>query len=42
MRLHYIQDQLNEKNINIKWQPGDTNLADYFTKHFVPSHHNKH
>jgi hypothetical protein len=28
------QDQLR-----IHWQPGKTNLADYFTKHHPPAHH---
>ena len=39
MRYHWIQDRIQQKQFNVYWQPGNTNLADYFTKHHAPSHH---
>jgi len=34
MRFFWITDQINRRNFQIKWHPGQENLADYFTKHF--------
>jgi len=41
MRYQYLHDKLNEQLIDISWDPGHSNLADYFTKNFHPSHHRK-
>ena len=41
MRFHYIRDQVKEKNFTVTWQPGETNAADYFTKHHTHKHHQK-
>eukprot|EP00804_Cyclotella_cryptica_P006047 CCRYP_000270-RB/>CCRYP_000270-RB protein AED:0.55 eAED:0.55 QI:0/-1/0/1/-1/0/1/0/231 len=39
MRFFWVTDQVKQKNFNVRWQPGQENLADYFTKHFEPRHH---
>ena len=41
MRYHWIRDQQNQKNIQVNWDKGENNKADYFTKHHAPSHHKK-
>ena len=42
MRFHWLKDRTNNQNqIQIKWSPGLTNLADYFTKHHSATHHKK-
>ena len=41
MRFYWIQDRVAQKQFNVYWRPGKTNLADYFTKHHSPSHHRK-
>ena len=41
MRFYWIQDWVAQKQFNIYWRPGPTNLADYFTKHHSPAHHRK-
>jgi hypothetical protein len=41
MRFYWIQDRVSQKQFLVYWRPGDTNLADYFTKHFSPSHHRR-
>ena len=38
MRFYWIQDRVAQKQFQIYWRPGPTNLADYFTKHHAPSH----
>jgi hypothetical protein len=39
MQFYWIQDCVAQKQFNVYWCPGPTNLADYFTKHHSPSHH---
>ena len=39
MRFYWIQDRVAQKQFQIYWRPGPTNLADDFTKHHTPSHH---
>jgi hypothetical protein len=38
MRYHWIRDRVQQGQFKIIWQPGGTNLADYFTK-IHPVHH---
>jgi hypothetical protein len=37
--LHWICNQEAQGQSKIYWQPGGTNLANYFTKHHPPAHH---
>ena len=39
MRFYWVQDRVNQHHLKVKWQPGATNYADYFTKHHPPTHH---
>ena len=39
MRFHWLPDCEAQGQFNIYWRPGNTNLADYFTKHHAPAHH---
>eukprot|EP00804_Cyclotella_cryptica_P004967 CCRYP_014094-RA/>CCRYP_014094-RA protein AED:0.12 eAED:0.01 QI:0/0/0/1/1/1/2/0/1245 len=39
MKFFWVTDQVKQKFFNVRWQPGQENLADYFTKHFEPRHH---
>jgi hypothetical protein len=39
MRFYWIQDRVKQKQFQVYWRPGHTNLADYFTKHHSPAHH---
>jgi hypothetical protein len=39
MRFHWLCDRKAQGQFKIYWQPGGTNLADYFTKHHPPAHH---
>jgi hypothetical protein len=39
MHFHWLCDQEAQGQFKIYWQPGGTNLADYFTKHHPPAHH---
>ena len=41
MRLHWIQDRVKQKQFHIYWDKGTNNYADYPTKHFPPSYHQK-
>ena len=41
MRFYWIQDRVSQKQFQVYWRPGPTNLADYFTKHHSPSHHRR-
>ena len=41
MRFYWIQDRVAQKQFNVFWRPGPTNLADYFTKHHSPAHHRR-
>jgi hypothetical protein len=39
MRFHWLRDREAQGQFRIHWQPGSTNLTDYFTKHHSPAHH---
>ncbi len=39
MRFHWLRNREAQGQFKIYWQPGKTNLADYFTKHHPPIHH---
>ena len=39
MRYHWIRDQVNLGNYTVSWEPGATNLADFFTKAHPVEHH---
>jgi hypothetical protein len=39
MHFHWLHDRKAQGQFRIYWQPGRTNLADYFTKHHPPAHH---
>ena len=41
MRYYWIKDRVKQGQFHIFWKPGQTNLADYFTKHHSPAHHRK-
>jgi hypothetical protein len=39
MRFYWVKDRVKEGQFLIYWKKGSENDADYFTKHFPPSHH---
>ena len=39
MRWNWLRDDQTKKQINIFWDKGANNDADYFTKHHPPNHH---
>ena len=39
MRFYWLQCRQQQEQFDIYWEPGKTNLADYFTKHHSPAHH---
>jgi hypothetical protein len=39
MRLHWVRDRVEQKQFDVQWQRAQHNLADYFTKHHAPKHH---
>ena len=39
MRFYWIRDRVKQKQFEVRWQPGKTNLADYPTKHHTGQHH---
>ena len=41
MRFYWVRDRIRQNQFRIFWEKGSSNLADYFTKHFPPSHHRK-
>ena len=41
MRYHWIKDRSTQNQFIIYWEEGLKNYADYFTKHFSPSYHQK-
>jgi hypothetical protein len=41
MRYNWLRDRSTKKEINIYWDRGSENTADYFTKHHAPSHHHR-
>ena len=41
MRFYWLQDRVKQGHFRVYWAPGDDNLADYFTKHHSPAHHER-
>jgi hypothetical protein len=41
MRFYWIKDRVEQKQFNVGWAPGNTNLGDYFTKHHSTVHHKR-
>jgi hypothetical protein len=41
MRYYWIQNCIEQGQFDVSWDPRDTNLGDYFTKHHSPSHHKR-
>jgi hypothetical protein len=39
MHFHWIRDRSDQGQFNVKWQPGASNLAGYFTKTLPASQH---
>jgi hypothetical protein len=39
MRYYWVRDRTRQGQFRVHWKPGDSNAADYFTKHHPPSHH---
>jgi hypothetical protein len=39
MRFYWVRDRVRQDHFHIFWAPGTSNRADYYTKHFAPSHH---
>ena len=39
MRSYWLRDRITQQQFTIYWRPGATNMADYYTKHFSPTHH---
>jgi len=39
MRFYWIRDRVRQGQFQIYWQKGETNKADYFTKHHSQQHH---
>jgi hypothetical protein len=41
MRFYWVKDRVEQKQFNVGWARGNTNLGDYFTKHHYPAHHKR-
>ena len=41
MRYYWLRDRAKQQQFHMHWKKGTQNLADYFTKHHLPSHHKK-
>jgi hypothetical protein len=39
MRYHWLEDRIDQKQIQLIWKRGKYNWADYFTKHHPPAYH---
>ena len=39
MRFHWTQDRVRQGQFIVRWAPGDTNFADFFTKLHPAKHH---
>ena len=39
MRLRWLRDRAAQRQFRFYWRPGKTNLANYWTKHHCPAHH---
>ena len=41
MRFYWLKDRVAQNQYHIHWEPGENNLADYYSKHHPSSHHQK-
>ena len=41
MRFYWLKDRVTQGQFHIYWEPGHTNLGDYYTKHHPPCHHKR-
>ena len=41
MPFYWVRDRVKQGHFKVFWAPGKTNLADYFTKHHPPKHHQR-
>jgi hypothetical protein len=39
MRFYWVRDRVKQNQFHIYWGPGKLNLADYYSKHHPPAHH---
>jgi hypothetical protein len=39
MRFYWVCDRVGQGHFRVHWKPGADNYANYYTKHFSPSHH---
>jgi hypothetical protein len=39
MRFYWLHDGIAQGQFSIHWKSGATNLANYYTKHHAPAHH---
>ena len=39
MRFYWVRDRILQKQFQLLWRKGSTNMADYFTKHHPPWYH---
>ena len=39
MRFHWLRDIIDQQQFQLFWRKGQSNMADYFTKHHPPWHH---
>jgi Reverse transcriptase (RNA-dependent DNA polymerase). len=39
MRFYWLKDRIAQQQFQVYWKPGKQNLADYVTKHHLPTHH---
>ena len=39
MRFHWMQDRIIQRQFEVFWKPGPTNLGDYHSKHHPVAHH---
>ena len=38
MQFYWVRDQVKQKQLDVFWKHGVSNLGDYFTKHNYPEH----
>ena len=39
MRWYWVKDRIEQGQFKLLWAPGNTNFADYYSKHHSPTHH---
>ena len=39
MRFYWVRDRVEQKHFEVKWNPGHTNLGDWFNKNNPPTQH---